>query len=51
VEVVQADALAAQPVEMRRLEHGVSVRGEFAVALIVRHHEDDVGRLGDRGRP
>ncbi len=50
VEVVQAHAFAAQAVDMRRLEHGVSVGGQFAVSLIVRHHENDVGRLGEGGR-
>ena len=50
VKVVQANALAAQPVEMRRFEHGVPVSGEFAVALVVRHHDDDVGGLREGGR-
>ena len=50
VKVVQAHALASQAVEMRCLEHRVAVGGQFAVSLIVRHHEDDVRRLGERGR-
>ena len=35
VEIGEADALAVQPVHIRRAQNGVAVAGEIAVALIV----------------
>ena len=44
VEVREANALISQPVEVRRLQHGVAVTREVAVALVIGDEEDDVGQ-------
>ena len=43
MEVRQPNTLGVELVEMRRLDDRVAMAGEIAVALVVGHHEDDVG--------
>ena len=50
VEIGQAEALAVQPVEVRRLEHGIAVAGEVAVALVVGQHDDHIRFRGRQSR-
>ena len=42
--IVELNALAGQPVEMRRLQPGVAMAAYIAIALIVGDDEDDVWR-------
>ena len=47
VEIGEADALAVQPVDVRRPQHGVAMARQVAVALVVGEDQDDIGgRLG-----
>ena len=41
----EANALAVQPVQIGRFDDGIPVSGYVAIPLIVRKHNDDVGRL------
>jgi hypothetical protein len=38
--------LAVEFVEVRSFQDGVPVNGEFGVALVIGHHDDDVGLRG-----
>ena len=44
--VGQSNALAVEFVEVRSFQDGVPVNGEFGVALVIGHHDDDVGLRG-----
>ena len=46
VVVGQSNALAVEFVEVRSFQDGVPVNGEFGVALVIGHHDDDVGLRG-----
>ncbi|MEY3530243.1 MAG: hypothetical protein RLZ70_1311 [Verrucomicrobiota bacterium] len=46
LEIREADAFGAEPVEVRGLEHRVAVRAHVAVALVVRQDEEDVRAIG-----
>ena len=51
VEVGQADRVAGEGVEVRRLQHRVAREREITEALVVGHHDQDVrlpGRAGDQ---
>ena len=50
LEIREADALRVQLVEVRGLEHGVTVRADIAVPLVIREDEQDVGSLGGERR-
>ncbi len=45
VEVRKANALCMQLVKVRCFQNRIAVNGKFAVALVVSHHDDDVGLL------
>jgi len=45
VEVHQPDAFVGQPVDVRRLHHGIPRAAQITVSLVIRHDEDDVGTL------
>ena len=45
VEVVELHTLPTELVDIRSLNDGVAITTEIAVALIVRHHHDDIGAL------
>jgi hypothetical protein len=49
VKILKAHALGAEAVEVGRLEDGVAVGGDVAVALVVGEEEDDVGLSGGLG--
>lgn len=42
MEIGETNALAVKFVEARGFDHGISVRCDFAVTLIIRDDEDDV---------
>jgi hypothetical protein len=44
MKIRQADTLAEEIVQMGRLDHGVSMRGNFPIALVVRNDDNDIGR-------
>ena len=50
MEVREPHALGMQLVEVGRLEHGIAMRGDVAVALVVGEDEDDVGPFASDGR-
>ena len=43
MEIREAHGLGVEAIQIRRLEDRIPVTGQIAVALIVSHHEDDVG--------
>jgi hypothetical protein len=49
VEIGEAHALGVEEVEVGRLEDGISVGGEIAVALIIGEDEENVRTLGGGG--
>ncbi len=50
VEVGEADPLAGEPVQVRRLDRGLSVRAELAEAEVIGHDHDEVRRAAWRAR-
>ena len=49
MEIGEAHALGVEEVEVGRLEDGISVGGEIAVALIIGEDEENVRTLGGGG--
>ena len=45
MEVVELHTLPTELVDIRSLNDSVAIATEIAVALIVRHHHDDIGSL------
>ena len=45
MELREADALAVQVIQVRRLDHRIAMDGDVAIALIVREYKDDVRPL------
>ncbi|OPZ09032.1 MAG: hypothetical protein BWZ10_02596 [candidate division BRC1 bacterium ADurb.BinA364] len=53
MEIGQPKTLAVQAVQIRSADHGVAVAAQVAVALVVGHHQHDIGLSnngGERGR-
>ena len=46
LEVREADALRVQLVEVRGLQHGVTVSADIAIPLVICEDEDDIGSFG-----
>jgi hypothetical protein len=46
LEIGEADAFAAELIQVRCLEDGIPVRAEIPVTLVIREDEDDIGSIG-----
>ena len=49
MKIGQPNALDSQLIEVRCPQNRIAMSGEVAVSLVIRHHENDVGRNRKRG--